>query len=157
MDKNLLALTTGQAARYCFVSSDTIANWIKADCLPAQRTVGGQFRILVDDLHHFMRRHGMSTDLLDQELETRCYCWESHSGCGKPTPDSKCERCPVFQSMAFNCFYLRSLIPKAEWLCSNCNECAYFQKWAGVEMQESVQSLDMETQEVEMKPHVKIE
>jgi len=138
VDKNFYALTTGQAARYCFVSSDTIANWIKADCLPAQRTVGGQFRILVDDLYHFMRRHGMNTNLMDQELETRCYCWEFHSGCGKPTPNSSCENCFVYKAAAFNCFYLRSIYSGEEWRCPSCDGCAYFQKWAEVEMQETI-------------------
>ena len=78
MNKNPLAVTSGQAARYCFVTSDTILNWIKANCLPAQRTMGGQYRILVEDLRHFMSRHGMSAELLDSEMETRSYCWEVH-------------------------------------------------------------------------------
>lgn len=136
MDKNLHALTTGQAARYCFVSSDTIANWIRADCLPAQRTFGGQYRILIDDLRHFMTRHGMSTDLLDQEMETRCYCWEYHSGCGKPVSQSPCENCPAFKSLAFNCFHLRGAIQNGPWLRLRYAECSYFHKWGELDFQE---------------------
>jgi excisionase family DNA binding protein len=49
-----IGLTTGQAARYCLVSPDTIVKWIKAENLPAQRTIGGQFRIFVNDLRQFM-------------------------------------------------------------------------------------------------------
>ena len=151
MDKNCHALTTGQTARYCFVSSDTIVNWIKADCLPAQRTVGGQYRILIDDLLHFMKRHGMSTDLLDQEIETRCYCWESHSGCGKPSENSNCEHCIVFKSMAFNCFYLRSIDSNSEWLCPTCSDCDYFQRWVDIEMQEHVDSRDFKIPKINPK------
>jgi excisionase family DNA binding protein len=136
VDKDLYALTTGQAARYCFVTSDTILNWINAECLPAQRTVGGQYRILVDDLRHFLNRHGMSTDLLNQELETRCYCWEFHLCRGKPNPDSNCESCMVFKSMAFNCFFIRSLFPDSQWHFSSCDKCEYFKKWNGLEMKD---------------------
>ncbi len=131
MSKNARALTSGQAARFCYVTSDTIVNWIKAKCLPAQRTMGGQYRILVDDLRHFMYRHGMNTDLLNEEFEARTYCWEAliqerkkHEGVEDP-----CENCLVRQSMAFNCFVLRAAMPSRQWLCSNCKDCEYYKKW----------------------------
>ena len=60
-----LAVSTGQAARYCFVTSDTIVNWIKAGHLAAQRTAGGQYRILIADLRSFMQSRGMSNRLMD--------------------------------------------------------------------------------------------
>ena len=66
-----LAFTTGQAARYCYVTSDTILNWIHAKVLVAQRTVGGQYRIRREDLIQFMREHGMRTDQLETELHPR--------------------------------------------------------------------------------------
>ena len=62
-----LAYSTGQAARYCFVTSDTILNWIHKGSLQAQRTAGGQYRIRREDLLRFMRVHGMSTELLERE------------------------------------------------------------------------------------------
>src|SRR3990172_4938117 len=63
-----VALTTGEAARHCLVTPDTIANWIASGHLPAQRTRGGQYRIRVEDLRAFMAAHGMRTDLLDEDL-----------------------------------------------------------------------------------------
>lgn len=62
-----LAYSTGQAARCCFVTSDTILNWIHAGSLEAQRTAGGQYRIRREELLRFMRAHGMNTDLLEEK------------------------------------------------------------------------------------------
>jgi len=97
MTAKAVGVTTGQAARYCLVSPDTIVNWIKAENLPAQRTIGGQFRILVDDLRQFMVHNNMNTALLDEELQYRPYCWEFRRGPraqGSP-PGSTCRACPV--------------------------------------------------------------
>ena len=66
MKKRALAVSTGEAARYCFVTSDTIVNWIKAGLIRAQRTAGGQYRILLRDLRDFMEERGMNTSLLPQ-------------------------------------------------------------------------------------------
>ena len=63
-----LAVSSGQAARYCLVSPDTIVNWIAGGKIPAQRTVGGQFRIRLKDLRVFMLAHGMRTDQLDSDM-----------------------------------------------------------------------------------------
>ena len=133
MAKRTVALTTGQAARYCLVSPDTIVNWIKAKCLPAQRTMGGQYRIFVDDLRQFMVRNGMSTELLDAELECRPYCWEFHQGIrhGQFVPDFPCVACPVYRVMALNCFDLRTWASdRGSWSDRQCSECTYFRKWA---------------------------
>ena len=73
-----VAFSTGQAARYCFVTADTILNWINSGSLTAQRTVGGQYRIRSQDLLAFMRDHGMSTELLESEMGIRPHCWEFH-------------------------------------------------------------------------------
>ena len=66
-----LAYTTGQAARFCYVTSDTILNWIHAGSLMAQRTAGGQYRIRREDLIAFMREHGMRTDVLEADRPVR--------------------------------------------------------------------------------------
>ena len=130
-------MTSGQAANYCFVTSDTILNWIKADCLPAQRTVGGQYRIRIDDLRHFMKRHGMSTEFLDQELETRSFCWEFHAAlndgktCNGRVP---CDECLVKKAMAFDCFALRAACPNGRWLAPECAGCEYARKWSSCDL-----------------------
>jgi excisionase family DNA binding protein len=129
----IIGLTTGQAARYCLVSSDTMANWIKAKQLPAQRTIGGQFRILVHDLRKFMVRNAMSTALLDAELDCRPYCWERHAVVRTKAgaPAVTCRECPAYRTKALDCFELRAMSPAQEWTRGDCRNCAYFQKWAG--------------------------
>ena len=127
-----IGLTTGQAARYCLVSPDTIVKWIRAKNLPAQRTVGGQFRIFVDGLREFMIRNEMSTERLDTELDCRPYCWEYHHGTRRAadTPGSPCSVCPVYRAKALNCFELRAINADRSWSDRNCADCAYYRTWA---------------------------
>jgi excisionase family DNA binding protein len=128
-----IGLTTGQAARYCLVSPDTMANWIKAKQLPAQRTIGGQFRILIRDLRQFMVRNEMSTALLDAELDCRSYCWEGHGGVRREGNGLAvtCGECPVYRTKALDCFALRAISAARNWARAACRDCAYFRKWAG--------------------------
>ncbi len=127
-----MGLTTGQAARYCLVSPDTIVKWIKAENLSAQRTIGGQFRIFVDDLRQFMIRNEMSTALLDEELDGRPYCWECHHSPHKEAspPGPPCSECPAYRTRALNCFELRAIRTEGGWARDRCEDCAYFRKWA---------------------------
>lgn len=132
MSGKTIGLTTGQAARYCLVSPDTIVKWIKAENLSAQRTIGGQFRIFVDDLRQFMARNGMSTDLLDAELDVRPYCWQDHPGGTGETaePEFPCVACPVFRAKALDCFELRAIEVEGNWACSDCESCDYYRRWS---------------------------
>lgn len=125
-----MGLTTGQAARYCLVSPDTIVKWIKAENLPAQRTIGGQFRIFIDDLRRFMVHNDMSTALLDGELNCRPYCWECHPGGHKEagTPDAPCSECLVYRTKALNCYELRAVSPGETWRRTDCRNCPYYRK-----------------------------
>ncbi|MFH1418160.1 MAG: helix-turn-helix domain-containing protein [Planctomycetota bacterium] len=127
-----IGLTTGQAARYCLVSPDTIVKWIRAENLPAQRTVGGQFRIFVDGLREFMIRNQMSTERLDAEIDCRPYCWEYHHGTRRAasTPGLPCGECPVYRAKALNCFELRAIDADCSWPDRNCADCAYYRTWA---------------------------
>lgn len=127
-----IGLTTSQAARYCLVSPDTIVKWIKANNLPAQRTIGGQFRILVDGLRQFMVRNEMSTELLDAELDCRPYCWEFHreGRKGSSTHAAPCSECPVYRTKALNCFELRAINVDRRWGRRRCEDCEYFRRWA---------------------------
>ena len=132
MTGKTIGLTTSQAARYCLVSPDTIVKWIKSKNLPAQRTIGGQFRILVDGLRQFMVRNEMSTELLDAELDCRSYCWEFHQGgrSREDTPGMPCSECPVYRTKALNCFELRTINRNCNWAHSHCEDCAYYRRWA---------------------------
>jgi len=127
-----IGLTTSQAARYCLVSPDTIVKWIKEKNLPAQRTIGGQFRIFVDDLRQFMVRNEMSTELLDAEVDFRPYCWEHHRGSHSKasTSGAPCSECLVYRTKALNCFELRATNVDRDWAHRNCKDCGYFRRWA---------------------------
>jgi excisionase family DNA binding protein len=122
------ALSTGQAARYCYVTSYTIVNWIRTGKLKAQRTVGRQYRIRVEELREFMRENDMRTDLLEEEQQIRPYCWEFHCEPGEDTP--VCESCLVRRSGAENCYELRAAIPWSECRFHECESCEYYQTWA---------------------------
>ena len=123
------ALSTGQAAQYCLVTPDTIVNWIKRDKLPAQRTLGGQFRILVRDLRDFMLAQGMDTELLNDTFNIRHYCWE-HRGDpeGEPLMGGSCEDCLVRRSHALNCFELRSALSTQADDLDICVRCRYLSR-----------------------------
>ena len=127
-----VGMTTGQAARYCLVSPDTMVKWIKAENLPAQRTIGGKFRILVDDLRRFMVRYEMSTARLDAEVDCRPYCWECAHGARRETsaPGAPCSECLVYRTKALNCFELRAISAERSWARADCRHCAYFLRWA---------------------------
>ena len=47
-------LTTGQAAKLCAVSTDTVLKWIRKGRLKAFRTAGGHCRINRPDLQEWM-------------------------------------------------------------------------------------------------------
>ena len=128
---NPLALTTGQAARYCFVTSETILNWIRTGQLAAQRTAGGQYRIRVPDLRQFLVAHNMSTELLEEETGTEPYCWEYHRGLleGGEGMGALCVGCPVFRAGARACWELHELLPAGRRLIPDCGECEYYQRY----------------------------
>ena len=131
-ESRLLALSTGQAARYCYVTSDTILNWIRTNQLKAQRTAGGQFRILVADLRRFMTQTGMDTALLDQEADLRSYCWAFHDEIGSPAGSAAprvCEECLVRRSGTLNCWELHPLLPLTARRVERCGDCAYYARF----------------------------
>lgn len=122
------ALTTGQAAEYCFVTPDTIGNWIKSGHLPAQRTVGGQYRILVEDLRGLMASRDMCTDRLDAEQQLRLPCWESQATCQvADASGTACQDCIVRFLGALHCFKLMAMRPESER--RDCSDCPYYQRW----------------------------
>lgn len=132
-----LALTTGEAARHCLVSPDTIANWIASGHLPAQRTRGGQYRIWVDDLRTFMAAHGMRTDLLDRDLGLSPTCWEFWASLDQtgrcPHGEPSCDQCPVYRSHASVCHEVRPLLPGGTLRAPSCVDCIFFATVRGVE------------------------
>ena len=53
------ALTTGDVARHCHVSSETVNNWIRTGKLAAYATPGNHRRVLLEDLSSFLMSHAM--------------------------------------------------------------------------------------------------
>ncbi len=51
-------ISTGEAARACGVSTQTIVNWIRQGRLRAATTGGGRFRVHADSLVEFLRSSG---------------------------------------------------------------------------------------------------
>ncbi len=126
------ALSTGQAARFCFVTPETILNWIRSNRLKAQRTAGGQYRVPLQDLRSFMIENGMDTALLDAERDVRPYCWEFHckltSRYGNPSLEV-CQDCLVHRSGTSNCWELHGLLPVTRRRFDACPDCEYYQTW----------------------------
>jgi len=125
------ALTTGRAAHFCLVTSDTIGNWITAGRLLAQRTAGGQYRIRHDDLRAFMLAHGMRTDLLDCETGHSPTCHEFWSARLPDRPAwpsgmaGACVQCPVRRSGAVICHEVRPLLPGGTLHAPSCDDCLF--------------------------------
>jgi len=132
MTDQRLAMTTGQAARCCLVTADTIVNWIKAGRLPAQRTAGGQYRILRRDLRSFMRAQGMNTDLLVDPADVRPMCWEFHAG-ADGQPPAACAGCLVKYLGVRDCFKLMGMRPDSSAPRGRCEDCEYYRRWADPE------------------------
>ena len=124
--RQALALTTGQAARFCLVSPDTVVAWIKKDRLAAQRTLGGRFRIFVSDLRRFMVEHDMSTAALDAEFQVPVYCWE-YCPLGRSGIQDACRTCLAYQAKALHCYTLRFQLPSKRHRHADCEQCEYFQ------------------------------
>ena len=126
-----LALSTGQAARYCFVTSESILNWIRTERLPAQRTPGGQYRIQVRDLREFLLANEMSTRLLDEETGVQPYCWEFHCGPARDVDPlaSVCHDCPVHRAGARACYELHALLPPERRQVADCAACDYYHRY----------------------------
>ena len=123
------AVSTGQAALYCFVSAGAVLHWIADGQLPAQRTPGGQYRILLADLRAFMVQHGMRTDSLDGDLRHLPFCWESWMQAGKRTAGApcrdECAACPVYRSGALLCHEIRPFLPSGTLRAKHCADCEY--------------------------------
>ena len=132
------ALSTGKVADYCYVTSDTVQNWIRSGILPAQRTAGGQYRVLIDDLRQFMTERDMSVAGLDKDLrQTRPeYCWEYYRKRVRRHADAEdaCDDCVVRRTLALKCYELRKHVDHRGVHCkADCTDCGYHRKYESAE------------------------
>ncbi len=116
-------LTTGQAAKLCSVTPDTILKWIKKGRLQATRTAGGHYRIRPDDLN--LGPHQAEDPQAPSSYQ---YCWEyNNQGCTLP---EECTDCIVYRTRAHRCFEVIKLaaeVGHARYYCKqSCEECEYF-------------------------------
>jgi excisionase family DNA binding protein len=134
--ERIRAFSTGRAARFCYVTPETILNWIRAGLLKAQRTAGGQYRIRIEDLRAFMVERGMETDQLDASQGLRSHCWEARVqevGQGGVALLDPCRECLVHRSGTLNCWELSGLLPLTGRRAMRCGECEYYKthgSWA---------------------------
>ena len=134
------AFTTGQAARYCFVTSETILNWIRSHRLEAQRTAGGQYRIRFEALLQFMTENGMDTTALDADSGVRPPCWEFHGRISDrfgSRPEGACSECLAYRSGALNCWELHGFLPVTGRRIDDCAQCPYAQEYRRPEKPEN--------------------
>ena len=117
-------LTTGQAARLCSVTPDTVLKWVKSGQLPATRTAGGHYRIRRSDIDALQRPAGG---------RGFTYCWEFETEGGE-LPE-RCEKCLVYRSRAMRCYEVARTAPESmpeSALCADdCEDCDYYRAMKG--------------------------
>ncbi len=129
-------LTTGQAAKLCDVTPDTILKWIRKGRLSAARTAGGHFRVDLRDLRPHIppgRLENASADM-PACVPGKLRCWEFLSD--KGVVREACKRCVVYRVRAAGCFLMASLGPEighARRFCqSSCHDCVYYRRVKGL-------------------------
>ncbi len=124
-------MTTGQAAKLCSVTPDTILKWIRAGRLPARKTAGGHHRISKHDLLKVLSsEHEPETIVVPHSAHRSFrYCWEYN---GNGTLKDGCRKCIVYQMRALRCY---DVVARASEIGHNkiyckggCQECDYFRK-----------------------------
>ncbi|NIM51946.1 MAG: excisionase family DNA-binding protein [Gemmatimonadales bacterium] len=129
-------LTTGQAARLCSVTSDTVLKWIKKGSLAAVRTAGGHYRIRRRELEPLLTVGRISRGIPDitNGEPRQLRCWEYYSRGGAIREE--CQACAVYRARAARCFRLAMLeadIGHARQFCqTSCEDCVYFQRLSGM-------------------------
>lgn len=122
-------LTTGEAAKLCSVTRNTILRWIREGRLSAITTSGRHNRIARTDLAPYIRP-GRTGELADRTDKTYQYCWEFHSDSG--TVQEVCLKCIVYRSRSGRCYELAKMPQKvghSRLHCTKtCEDCEYYQE-----------------------------
>jgi len=119
-------LTTGQAARACSVTADTVLKWIRSGVLPSRRTPGGHHRIDERDLHKVagpLAARGNRPE--PAQPPSFQFCWEYKGKKGTP---NGCRKCVAYLARAQRCYELAGLVHSAVLCKSTCRDCDYF-RW----------------------------
>jgi excisionase family DNA binding protein len=126
-------LSTGQAAKLCSVTPDTVLKWIKKGRLAARRTAGGHYRIERRELEPLIASpqptECQSLALAEHDPQG-LHCWEYLSDRG--TVRDQCRQCVVYRVRAARCFLMAGLEPDVgharEFCEGTCDECVYY-RW----------------------------
>ncbi|MFH1919839.1 MAG: helix-turn-helix domain-containing protein [Planctomycetota bacterium] len=130
-------LTTGQAAKLCSVTPDTVLKWIKKGRLDGVRTAGGHYRVERRELEPLLLSQRPARSPSPQLPE--CYpqglrCWEYLSDRGEVRDN--CQECVVYRVRAARCFLMAGLEPDvghARQFCqSSCEDCVYYRRVNGL-------------------------
>jgi excisionase family DNA binding protein len=122
-------LTTGQAAKLCSVTPDTVLKWIRAGRLPARRTAGGHHRILLSDLEQAIDGGVQRVEEEPDNLEASqfTYCWD-YNGEGELLEG--CADCVVYKMRAQRCYevveYAKEIGHNKVFCKGTCLECDYY-------------------------------
>jgi excisionase family DNA binding protein len=118
-------VSTGQAAKLCSVTPDTILKWIKNNKIEAVQTAGGHYRITKDKLKPYMV---VSLEQINETPLQINYCWQYHAD--KDNINESCRECMIFKSKAEKCYLVAGLgenAGHAQTFCTtSCYECEYF-------------------------------
>lgn len=130
-------LTTGQAAKLCSVTPDTILKWVKRGRLRGGRTAGGHYRVEREELDSFIlasRPANTSAQHISESYPRTLRCWEYLSDRGDVRDD--CQQCVVYRVRAARCFLMANLeqdVGHARRFCqSSCEECVYYRRVNGL-------------------------
>jgi excisionase family DNA binding protein len=129
-------LTTGQAAKLCEVTPDTILKWIRRGRLRGSRTAGGHYRINREDLEPHIPPGRLETPVSEMPgcFPNKLRCWEYLSN--KGVVRDSCKSCVVYRVGAARCFLMAGLEPDighAKRFCqSSCEDCVYYRRMTGL-------------------------
>jgi len=123
-------LSTGQVAKKCSVTTDTVLKWIKRGKIKAYRTAGGHYRIAENEINYL----DLKDDIDSTDIDNNIYCWEFMSKDG--TINEKCQTCLVYRTKAKTCYKLAGLEDEAgvqKSFCDiSCQYCNYLKNIAKI-------------------------
>lgn len=123
-------ISTGEAAKLCSVTADTVLKWIKRGRLRAQQTVGGHYRIDREDLKRFKLTSTSPRERRPAYERQFRYCWEYNSEDGRPLPG--CLACAVYSTRAQRCYEVIKLAAEnghQKLFCTgSCETCDYYKR-----------------------------
>ena len=127
-------LTTGQAAKVCSVTPDTILKWIKKGRLNGVRTAGGHYRIHRQDIEPLIALPLPAERQHSAAHARNMPCWEYLGERGVIRDD--CRDCVVYRGRAARCFKMAGMeadIGHVRQFCrGSCEDCVYYRRVNGL-------------------------